>query len=66
MTVGCLKVTNATRTLIDLGSVVGEETLEIVLDHALQRGMTSVERLERRLSQLGVPGRWGRVYYEES
>lgn len=59
VTVGCLKVTNATRTLIGLGSVVDEEALEIVLDDALRRGMTNIERLQRRLTEFGVPGRRG-------
>lgn len=57
--IGCLSVTNATRTLIDLGSVVDQEALENVLDDAFLKGRTSIDRVQRRLSELGVPGRRG-------
>lgn len=56
---GPLIVTNATRTLIDLGSVVGEEIVEAALDHAIRRGMTSIARLRRRLDAVGRSGRRG-------
>lgn len=56
---GCLPVTNATRTLLDLGSVVGRETVERALDDATRRGLTTVWRLQRRLEEAGGRGRRG-------
>ncbi len=52
-------VTNVSRTLLDLGAVVKEEVVEIALDDALRRGLTSVARLRWRLEELGGKGRRG-------
>lgn len=57
--VGRMSVTTPTRTLIDLGAVVDEETVEIALDCALRRGMTSIPRLRRRIADLSARGRRG-------
>ena len=51
--------TDATRTLCDLGAVVGDDALELALESALRRGLTSVSRLRWRLEQLARPGRAG-------
>ena len=51
--------TNASRTLLDLGAVVDEEILELALEDALRRGLTSLPRLEWRISQLCKKGRAG-------
>jgi very-short-patch-repair endonuclease len=57
--VGPIPVTNATRTLIDLGSVVDEEAVEIALESALSLRLTSIPRLQFRLATLGKKGRRG-------
>lgn len=57
--VGPLPVTNVSRTLIDLGAVVNEETVEVALEDALRRRLTSVSRLRWRIDQVGVQGRRG-------
>lgn len=58
-TSGPLEVTNATRTLIDLASVADMDTLEIALESALRRGVTSLTRLRWRMEQPGTRGRPG-------
>ena len=50
-----------TRLLCHLGSVLDEESLEVVLEEALRRRMTSVARLHRRLGSLSGRGRRGAV-----
>lgn len=57
--VGVLRVTNASRTLIDLGGEVDLSTLEAALESALRQGQTSPPRLRWRLKELGVQGRKG-------
>lgn len=56
---GPLVVTNATRTLIDLGAVVDEMIVHGALDDALRKGLTSIGRLKWRLEGLGTKGRRG-------
>lgn len=56
---GPLVVTNATRTLIDLGAVVNPLRLEILLEDALYRGLVYLPRLRGRLAELSGPGRRG-------
>jgi very-short-patch-repair endonuclease len=48
-----IPVTSPARTLIDLASVLDEETLETALDNTLVRGLTSLSRLNRRLGHFG-------------
>ncbi|MFN2525345.1 MAG: DUF559 domain-containing protein [Actinomycetota bacterium] len=48
-----IPLTTATRTLIDLGSAANEETVEIALEAALRKGLTSMPYLERRLANYG-------------
>lgn len=52
-------ITSVARTLIDLGAVVGEELVEIALDDALSRRLTSVASLKQRLDDVGARGRRG-------
>lgn len=56
---GPIRITNASRTLVDLGAVCDEETVEFALECALRRGMTSIPRLRWRLDQVGGRGRRG-------
>lgn len=56
---GPLRVSSASRTVIDLAAVVSEETLEIGLDSALTKGLTSTTYLSSRLNRLGSQGRKG-------
>lgn len=57
--IGPLPVTEASRTLIDLGAVCGAEVVEAALDCALRRRLTSVRRLEWRLDRMQGRGRKG-------
>jgi very-short-patch-repair endonuclease len=57
--IGPMPVTNATRTLIDLGNVIDQATLEVALESALYRRITTIPRLHRRLGELEGRGRRG-------
>jgi len=50
--IDAVPVTRATRTLIDLGSVLDEIDFESALDDALRRGLTSLESLGRHVERL--------------
>lgn len=54
-----LKITSPTRTLIDLGAVLDEAHLELALEDALRRRLTTVERLNRRVDRLCKKGKPG-------
>ena len=54
-----MPTTNATRTLIDLGSVVRADTLETALERALLARVTTIDRLLRRFFELAGRGRPG-------
>jgi very-short-patch-repair endonuclease len=54
-----IPVTATARTIIDLAGVVDESSLEIALDDALRRRLTSMARLQWRLADLGGHGRKG-------
>jgi len=54
-----LPITTVHRTLIDLGAVVDADTVEIALECALRRRITTVDRLIRRLDEVGGRGRRG-------
>lgn len=56
---GPIAVTSVERTLIDLGSVVPAARVEEALESALFRGLTSFERVVRRLEEVRGPGRRG-------
>lgn len=57
--VTAIPVTDVTRTLLDLGAVTEEEMVEVALDDALRRGLTSIPRLRWRLEELASKGRRG-------
>lgn len=59
MMLGVIPITNASRTLLDLGAVCDEEAVELALECALRRGMTSIPRLRWRLQEVGGSGRPG-------
>jgi very-short-patch-repair endonuclease len=46
-----IPVTSATRTLIDLGAVANPREIELALESALRRGLTSSTRLLQRLAE---------------
>jgi very-short-patch-repair endonuclease len=50
--VGPIPTTSATRTILDLSTEVEPAKLETALDHALRRGLTSIEFLARSLEDL--------------
>ncbi|HEV3401336.1 MAG TPA: DUF559 domain-containing protein [Acidimicrobiales bacterium] len=54
-----LRVTTATRTLIDLSAVLDRGTLQRALDHCLGQRLTTTRFLTRRLDALGRQGRAG-------
>lgn len=54
-----IPVSSAARTLVDLAASLDEETLETALESCLRRRLTSLARLEWRLSELGGHGRRG-------
>ena len=49
--------TNATRTLLDVGSVVQVDVLEMALERALRSRSTNLDRLLRRFFEVAVRGR---------
>ena len=51
--------TSASRTLLDLAASMDRTSLEVVLESALRKRATSVERLDRFLAQRGTSGRNG-------
>lgn len=57
--IGCLTVTNASRTVIDLGAVVTDAVVAQALDDSIHTGLTSIQSIIRRLEDLGEPGRRG-------
>lgn len=56
---GCLRMTDPTRTIIDLAASLDANELERTVEAALRRGLTSEPRLRLRSSQLRGPGRRG-------
>jgi len=54
-----LPITTVHRTLIDLGAVLDPDTVEIALECALRRRITTIDRLLRRLDEVGGRGRRG-------
>lgn len=54
-----IPLTTATRTLLDVGAVVGPATLEIMVDQALNRRLTTIDALVRRFLQVARRGRRG-------
>jgi very-short-patch-repair endonuclease len=56
---GHMWITSPTRTLIDLASLFDRDELEMALETALRRKLTSVGRLERAIERQGGRGRKG-------
>ena len=56
---GCIRVTDPTRTLLDLGAVLDADHLERAVESAIRRRLTSVPRLRHRAAALKRPGRSG-------
>jgi hypothetical protein len=56
---GAVKVSSVVRTLIELAATVEDESLEIAMDDALRKRLTSVRRIEWRLDQIGARGMSG-------
>lgn len=59
ISVGTIPTTECSRTLLDLGAIAEEEVVELALECALHRGLTSVPRLRWRLQEVGGRGRPG-------
>lgn len=57
VTMDCFRVTSVSRTLFDLGKVVGAEVVETALEDALRRELTNLPKLRRILAEEGVNGR---------
>ncbi len=47
--IGAIRITTGTRTVIDLAREIERDELEDTLDAALRRGLTSVRQLEKRM-----------------
>lgn len=48
-----IPVTSAARTLVDLGAIEEAETVELALEAALRKGLTSISYLQQRLDRYG-------------
>jgi very-short-patch-repair endonuclease len=59
VTVDGIPCTSATRTLIDVAAMLGDEQLEIAFESARRTGLTSVEFLSKRFVELGGRGKPG-------
>jgi very-short-patch-repair endonuclease len=56
---GCLRVTDATRTLIDCAAIAAPDELERMVESALRRNLTNVPRMRARAQLLRTRGRRG-------
>lgn len=54
-----IPVTTVHRTLIDLGAVMDRDSVEVALECAMRRRVTSIDRLCRRLALIEASGRRG-------
>lgn len=54
-----IPVTTPARTLLDLGAVASEDTVESALEDAILRGLVSFDHLRRTLERAGAQGRDG-------
>lgn len=50
--IGPIPTTSPTRTLLDVASIVEPGTVELALDYAIRKGLTSISYLARRLDDL--------------
>lgn len=58
-TVDGVPATSPTRTILDLAAVATPRELQEIVERALSRGLTTLGRLERRLTRAGGQGRSG-------
>ena len=63
--IGPIPVTSPARTLIDLAGVLGDEDLEVAVEDAIHRGLTTPQSVARRLDALGGKGRPGSARLRE-
>ncbi len=56
---GPIPLTSVERTLIDLGAVCPATRVEIALDNAVARGLTSLRRVQQSVEELATSGRRG-------
>jgi very-short-patch-repair endonuclease len=54
-----IRVTTVARTILDLGAVCSSTVVEMAVDRALRRGLTSLAQLQQLLSEIGKRGRPG-------
>jgi very-short-patch-repair endonuclease len=54
-----IPVTTVHRTLVDLGAVAGADVVEAAMESALRRRLTTIEKLEARMAEIGGRGRRG-------
>jgi hypothetical protein len=57
--VGPFVVTDIVRTLLDMGSVTDEESVEVALDSGIRRGLVTVPYIQKRLERITTRGRPG-------
>jgi very-short-patch-repair endonuclease len=55
----CIPVTTVARTLFDLVAVLGDVTVDVAIDTALRRGLTTLPELRAVLERMGSRGRAG-------
>jgi hypothetical protein len=65
-TVDGIPTTTVNRTLFDLASIVKSSVLDIAIENALRRGLTTVRELERTLVELGRRGRPGTQQFRQA
>ena len=61
-----IPTTTVTRTLFDLASVVRVSVLDLAIENALRRSLTTVRELEHTLAVLGRRGRGGTQQFREA
>lgn len=60
-----IPVTSPTRTLLDLGAVAGSDLVDLALEDALRKRLTSLPRLRWEIRQIGGRGRRGTLILRE-
>jgi hypothetical protein len=61
-----IPTTTVNRTLFDLAAVVKDSVLDVAIENALRRGLTTVRQLEQTLAQLGRRGRAGTQQFRQA
>jgi very-short-patch-repair endonuclease len=60
-----LRVTRPSRTIIDLASILGNESLEFALESGRRQRIVTIESIRLGLAQVGGPGRRGAAHLSE-